>query len=62
MVSCSPVGWLAESGAPSTSPLIFRTAKGSYAKVKFSDYDRKAGTIKIRYVYSPSGDRNLEIE
>ena len=62
MVSCSPVVWLGESGAPSTSPLIFRTAKGKYAKVRFSDYDRTSGKIKIRYVYSPSGGRNLEIE
>jgi len=62
MVSCSPVEWLGASGNPSTSPLIFRTASGKYAKVKFSDYDRTSGTIKIKYVYAPDGSRNLEIE
>jgi len=57
--SCSPVVWLF-NGQPVAAPLVFRTAAGKYAKVRFSDYDRKNGSIRIKYVYSPSGDRNIK--
>jgi len=57
--SCSPVQWLVNN-QPVAAPLVFKTADGKYAKVRFSDYDRENGTIKIKYVYSPSGDNNLK--
>ena len=58
--SFSPLEWLNKSKQPIASPYVFRTADGKYAKVRFSEYDRESGTIKIKYVYAPSGSTNLE--
>lgn len=58
--SCSPVEWLGTSGQPAAAPLVLKTADGKYAKLRFSDYDREKGTIKLKYVYAPDGSRRLE--
>lgn len=58
--SYNPVDWLDIYGNPAASPLIFRTAKGNYAKLRFLEYDRKAGTMKIRYKYNPEGSPSLK--
>ena len=58
--SFSTIEWLNRSKQPIASPYIIRTADGKYAKVRFSEYDRENGTIKIKYVYAPSGSTNLE--
>ena len=59
--SYNPVDWIAPmTRQPSTLPLVVRTARGRYAKVQFSDYDREAGTMHIRYVYAAGGGRNLK--
>jgi len=58
--SYCPVPWIASSGQPSTSPFIFRTHDGKYAKVRFYDYDRASGTIRIKYVYNSEGGRRLK--
>lgn len=61
--SYSRVLWLAPSGNPASSPLILRTAGGKYSKLKFSDYDRSSGSIRLKYVYNPeTGSRNLKAE
>jgi hypothetical protein len=57
--SFSPVIWLTSSGQPATSPFIFRTHDGKYAKVRFDNYDKSAGSIKIKYVYNSEGGRRL---
>lgn len=57
--SRSPVVWLFNQ-QPVAAPLVFKTADGKYAKVRFSDYNREDGTIRVKYVYSPSGDRNVK--
>lgn len=58
--SFSTIEWLNKSKQPIASPYIIRTADGKYAKVRFSEYDRENGTIKIKYVYAPSGSTNVE--
>lgn len=59
--SYSPVEWIsAQTSQPVSAPLAVRTASGKYAKVRFSEYDRSAGTIRIKYVYNPEGGRNLK--
>lgn len=58
--SFSTIEWLNRSKQPIASPYVFRTAEGKYAKVRFSEYDRENGTIKIKYVYAPSGSTNVE--
>ncbi len=58
--SYSPVEWLNASGQPVAAPLVIRSAKGKYAKLRLSDYDREKGCIKLKYVYSPDGSRKLE--
>lgn len=59
--SYSPVEWLsATSRQPVAAPLVLRTAKGNYAKLRFSSYDREKGTIKLKYTYAPDGSRRLE--
>lgn len=55
--SASPVAWLGTDGTPVSGSFIVKTADGGYAKLKFSDYDREKGTIKLRYVYA--SDSNL---
>lgn len=57
--SYSPVKWLNDEGQPSAVPLIFKTADGKYVKVRFSEYDREKGSIKIKYVYSPDGSTDI---
>ena len=57
--SYSRVNWLNTEGKPAAAPFIFKTADGKYVKVKFTDYDRENGTLHIRYVYNPNGDRKL---
>ncbi len=57
--SCSQVQWLNSSGQPAAAPLVIRTADGKYAKLRFSDYDRNSGTIRLKYVYAPDGSRKL---
>lgn len=59
-ISRNGIEWIGRSGKPVTSPLVFRTADGKYAKVRVLQYDREAGTMTIKYVYSPSGDRNVK--
>ena len=58
--SYSSLEWLDEKGQPVDSPIIFRTADSKYAKVRFGEYDKENGTLNIQYIYSPSGDTNLE--
>ena len=58
--SYSPVKWLSAAGQPVSAPLVLKTAHGKYAKIRLSDYDRKAGTIKIKYTYAPDGTRRFE--
>lgn len=58
--SFNPVEWLNRDGTPTTSPMMFRTAKGCYAKLRFLEYDREAGTMKIRYKYNPDGGSRLK--
>lgn len=59
--SYSPVQWINTlTGQPVAAPFVFRTADGRYAKVRFSDYDRENGTIRIRYVYAADGSHNLK--
>lgn len=58
--SCSPVEWLSQNGKPVAAPFVIKTAKGKYAKVRFGEYDRKSGTLTIRYVYNPNGGRQLK--
>lgn len=53
--SYSPVQWLGASGQPAAAPLVLRTADGKYAKLRFSDYDRDNGTIRLKYVYASDG-------
>lgn len=31
-----------------------------YVKMRFSDYNRQDGTIKLKYVYAPDGSLKLE--
>lgn len=50
--SASPVEWLQADGQPVKATFIVRTADGGYAKVRFSEYDRKNGKINLRYVYT----------
>ena len=57
--SYSSVQWLNTSGQPVAAPLVLRTADGKYAKLRFSDYDRKNGTIKLKYVYATDGGRKF---
>lgn len=58
--SYCPITWIASSGQPTTSPLIFRTHDGKYVKVRFDNYDRSAGTINMKYVYNSEGGRKLK--
>ena len=58
--SYSPVQWLGITGQPAAAPLVLRTADGKYAKLRFSDYDREGGTIKLKYVYAPNGSLKFE--
>lgn len=59
--SYSSVEWLNIYGYPLTTPFIIRTAKGSYAKLRFIEYNREDGTMTIRYLYNPrKGDRSLK--
>jgi len=58
--SFSPLDWIDAFGEPTTSPIMFRTAKGKYAKLRFLEYDKKAGTMKIRYKYNPDGGPRLK--
>ena len=58
--SFSPIEWLNKSGQPIAAPFVFKTADGKYAKVRFSEYDRESGSIRIKYVYAPDGRKNLE--
>ena len=52
--------WLGITGQPAAAPLVLRTADGKYAKLRFSDYDREEGTIKLKYVYAPNGSLKFE--
>ena len=58
--SYSKVKWLNSSGQPAAAPLVLRTADGKYVKMRFSDYNRQDGTIKLKYVYAPDGSLKLE--
>ena len=60
-VSRSPIEWISSrTGKPLTSPIVLRTAKGKYAKMRVLEYDKEAGTMRIKYVYSVSGDTDLQ--
>lgn len=59
--SYTPVQWLNTlTGQPVAAPLVFRTADGKYAKVRFSEYDRESGTIVMKYAYAAEGGRYLK--
>lgn len=58
-ISRSDIPWIGKSGNPTTSPLVFRTADGKYAKVRVLEYDKSSGELRFKYVYSPSGDNNI---
>ena len=58
--SYSKVQWLGQSGQPAAAPLVLKTADGKYVKMRFSDYNRQDGTIKLKYVYAPDGSLKLE--
>ena len=58
--SYSKVKWLNSSGQPAAAPLVLRTADGKYVKMRFSDYNRQDGPIKLKYVYAPDGSLKLE--
>lgn len=58
--SYSKVQWLGQSGQPAAAPLVLKTADGNYVKMRFSDYNRQDGTIKLKYVYAPDGSLKLE--
>lgn len=58
--SYSKVQWLGQSGQPAAAPLVLKTADGKYVKMRFSDYNRQDGTIKLKYVYAPDGCLKLE--
>lgn len=58
--SYSQLQWLDDNGQPLSSPFVLKTAGGKYSKIGFSEYDRKNGTIKVKYVYSPDGNRSLK--
>ena len=58
--SYSKVQWLGQSGQPAAAPLVLKTADGKYVKLRFSDYNRQDGTIKLKYVYAPDGSLKLE--
>lgn len=58
--SCSQVEWLnPQTKEPVSAPLVIRTARGRYAKIRLSGYDRESGTIRLKYVYNPNGSRNF---
>ena len=58
--SYSKVNWLNSSGQPAAAPFVLRTADGKYVKIRFSDYNRQDGTIKMKYVYAPDGSLKFE--
>ena len=59
--SYSPLEWISPlTSQPVSAPLVLRTASGKYVKIRLSDYDREAGTIRLKYVYNPTGGRNLK--
>lgn len=58
--SCTPVEWLSsQTGQPVSAPLVMRTADGKYVKIRFEDYDRESGTIRMKYIYNPNGGTDL---
>jgi len=50
--SANRVEWLTAAGKPVTSPLVVRTAKGRYAKIRITKKDNE---ISFKYVYAPDG-------
>lgn len=48
-VSYNPVNWLDKDGKPVGDPFVFRAADGTKYKLLFEEYDRKAGTVSLRY-------------
>lgn len=54
--SASRVEWLTKDKNPVSSPLVVRTAKGKYAKIRIT---RKDNEISFKYVYAPDGSVHL---
>ena len=54
--SASRVDWLTREKEPVTSPLVVRTAKGKYAKIRIT---KKGDEISFKYVYAPDGSVHL---
>lgn len=54
--SASRVAWLTPEGVPVAAPLVVRTAKGRYAKIRIT---RKGDEIAFKYVYAPDGSVHL---
>ena len=54
--SASRVAWLTPEGVPVSAPLVVRTAKGRYAKIRIT---RKGDEISFKYVYAPNGSVHL---
>lgn len=54
--SASRVGWLTKEGNPVAAPLVVRTAKGKYAKIRVF---KKGDEISFKYVYAPDGSMHL---
>lgn len=54
--SASRVDWLTRDKEPVTSPLVVRTAKGKYAKIRIT---KKGDEISFKYVYAPDGSVHL---
>lgn len=59
--SYSLIRWLSpDTSQPVPAALVFRTADGKYAKVRFTGYDKSTGRLKMKYVYAPDGTRKLK--
>ena len=54
--AASRVDWLTRDKEPVTSPLVVRTAKGKYAKIRIT---KKGDEISFKYVYAPDGSVHL---
>ncbi len=56
LTSASHVEWLNRDGSPAAAPLVVRTAKGKYAKIRIT---AKGDEISFKYVYAPGGSAAL---
>lgn len=58
--SASSVKLIGDGGAILKPAVVFKTANGKYAKVKFVDYDKKTKKLTIKYKYIPDGGRTFD--